>query len=217
MTTANKISALTLLVSASASAFAACPSGQIYGRDNHGNRACIAAGTGVEQQVEDEHRESMAKAVAVKRVSTAGQSTPKSPSTNKDQLNAESVKFVTDLRTSYQHRLTFLTPRSKQIVEAFNIDCSTPGTKRYVPLANYLLARIHYVRTQFGLVLYTKVDSLGDEVRTFDRTEKKDGMVLSTEPTMEINKWGELRSLWRPPEDLRTACDGTMGPISVRP
>lgn len=111
--------------------------------------------------------------------------------------NEKMLEHIGKLHRDYKHRLVFRNERARKIVNDFPLSC---GDHRMFFLIDFLYARLSaYDLKKSWLTeqswLTTAVDSRGDRVRIMDTFVRTDGSKGPTLVTMEINEWGELRTI----------------------
>lgn len=122
--------------------------------------------------------------------------------------------YIAKLKSRYGTRLKFENDHAREVVESFVIDCKSNDQRR-LPLVNVMYAKLASLDGSEGF-LTIRVDSRGEDVRIYDELVKN-GKIVNTVNTFEINKWGEIRSPNGKLQALMNSCFGGFGPIWTIP
>ncbi|WP_178119537.1 hypothetical protein [Pseudomonas sp. SCB32] len=129
----------------------------------------------------------------------------------KAEAPGQSSSYIDRLERDFGQRLYFSSPQAESIVRKFNIDCKAPD-RRYLPLYNALLARLHEGSTPDAW-METSVVNTGKNIQVFDSVRLKSGKELTPQLILEINEWGAIETHGIRPDALSNACFGSYGPI----
>lgn len=124
--------------------------------------------------------------------------------------------YATSLEIKYGGRIVFSSPQAEQIVRNFVVRCPTQD-ERYLPLISVLFYRFEQLPDSSQMK--TEVYNMGAEVRIQDilPPDPSRGFRGYAEPSMEINKWGELRPLNFRRDALFNQCYATKNRIWIGP
>lgn len=115
------------------------------------------------------------------------------------------------LRSKYGKRLTFVTPKAKEIVLGFDIDCGLQDG-RIMPLESLLLLRLSQMDRP-DLWAVTSADSRGDVVQITDTVMQAGGKRVASELVFVVTEWGKLRPIESSGAAIRQACGGYWGKV----
>lgn|GEM_PF-3149143 len=125
-------------------------------------------------------------------------------------------RFVADLAATYGARIHFSTPRSEQIVHAYNIECQTSKVHRYIPLINLLYASLASMSHESSWLELDVVDQDGDVSIVnvlYDKTQPQGDKTVQRIDGIRIFASGEMQPL-QPytQQHVATLCSGFSGP-----